>query len=68
MADDDPLFLPTEAAKKLRSNPRTLERWRTAGVGPSFVKIGHRVAYRGSDLSSYLDRQTRTHTAAKAPR
>ena len=40
----DPLYVTNEAAALLRSNPRTLERWRTTGEGPTFVKLGRRVA------------------------
>jgi predicted DNA-binding transcriptional regulator AlpA len=43
-------------------SPRTLERWRTTGAGPRFIKLGHRVAYRQSDVERWLDERTRTHT------
>ena len=46
----DPLYRAAEAAALLKSNARTLERWRSTGTGPSFVKVGRRVAYRRSDL------------------
>lgn len=54
-----------EAAAILRSNARTLARWRSNGVGPRFIRIGRRVAYRDSDLNDFLDRQTRTSSAQK---
>ena len=58
----DPLYLANEAASLLKSNPRTLERWRTTGDGPKFIKLGRRVAYRLSDLQAFIDKQTRQHT------
>ena len=62
----DPLYLAEETASLLKSNPRTLERWRSIGTGPPFVKIGRRVAYRLSDLQAWLAQQTRRHTSERA--
>ncbi len=31
-------------------SPRTLERWRWAGEGPLFIKLGGRVVYRLKDI------------------
>ncbi|MFK0573918.1 helix-turn-helix transcriptional regulator [Endozoicomonas sp.] len=33
--------------------PRTLERWRSTGCGPRFLRLGGRVAYRLEDVESY---------------
>jgi predicted site-specific integrase-resolvase len=63
MSDNDPLFTPREAADALRSNPRTLERWRTTGDGPAFVKVGRRVCYQESAIKKFIRQQTRRHTA-----
>ena len=41
----------------------TMAHWRCEGRGPSFFKFGNRVAYSGSDLNAWLDRQ-RVETAA----
>jgi Helix-turn-helix domain len=57
------LRTPAEAAVKLLANPRTLERWRTQGTGPAFVKIGRKVAYTDQDLDAFIKRQRRQHTA-----
>jgi hypothetical protein len=43
-------------------SPRTLERWRKDGAGPAYIKVGHLVRYRESDVERWLDEQTRTHT------
>lgn len=61
--EPDLIYLAGEAAAAIRSNPRTMERWRQTGCGPAFVRLGlRRIGYRGRDLLSWLDRQTRQHT------
>jgi excisionase family DNA binding protein len=62
----DALMTPTEAAARLRANARTLERWRTNGTGPAFVKVGRGVRYRAEDLDAFVERQTRTRTSGEA--
>lgn len=42
-----------ELAARLKISPRTLERWRWAGEGPAFLKIGGRVIYRLEDVEAY---------------
>lgn len=61
-----PLYTPEEAAEYLKGNQRTLERWRSAGGGPRFVKMGRAVRYRLADLDAWLEQQTREHTGAPA--
>jgi hypothetical protein len=34
-------------------SPRTLEKWRTRGLGPAYVKIGGRVRYLLEDVLAY---------------
>ena len=48
-------LLQDEAAHYLRSKPRTLEKWRLEGVGPAYVKVGHRVVYRRADLERWME-------------
>ena len=62
----DPLYRTPEAAELLKSNHRTLERWRTTGDGPMFIKLGRRVAYRLSDLQAFVAKQSRKHTGERA--
>ena len=31
----------------------TLERWRSEGIGPQFLKLGGRVMYREQDIEAY---------------
>ena len=42
-----------ELAKRWGISPRTLERWRSIGFGPAFLKIGSRVAYRLVDIEAF---------------
>ena len=60
------LYTPDDAARFLSLSPRTLERWRTTGGGPRFVKMGRRVAYTIEDLRTWTAAQTRTHTGSAA--
>jgi hypothetical protein len=60
-----PLSLLTvrEAATLLKVAPHTLNKWRVSGSGPRFIRVGHCVRYRVSDLESYLDDQTKRSTS-----
>ena len=51
-----------ELAVRWRISPRTLERWRWAGEGPRFIKIGGRVVYRIADIEAFEQQQLRTRT------
>lgn len=42
-----------ELAKRWKISPRTLERWRWAGQGPAFVKLGGRVVYQVDAIEAY---------------
>ena len=37
----------------------TLERWRSEGIGPQFLKLGGRVMYREQDIEAYEARKAR---------
>lgn len=54
MADTDPPMTAAEAAAYLRVRPLTLARWRKAGTGPNYAKVGKRYLYRLSDLEAYV--------------
>jgi len=43
-------------------SPRTLERWRWAGEGPLFIKLGGRVVYRLEDVEAFETEQIRQST------
>ena len=42
-----------ELADRWKISPRTLERWRWAGQGPAFVKLGGRVVYQLDAVEVY---------------
>ncbi len=39
--------------------PATAQRWRWAGGGPRFIKVGRLVKYRPEDVEAWLQRHTR---------
>ena len=40
----------------------TLERWRSAGIGPKFLKLCGRVPYRQADIEAYEESCLATST------
>lgn len=54
-----------EAAQYLRLSPRTLEKQRVIGGGPTFRKFGRRVMYAVADLDSWAD--ARSYEATSDP-
>ena len=62
MFDNDRLYLAGDSALLVLGRPSTLAHWRCEGRGPVYIKIGSRVAYRGSDLNQWLEAQTVTPT------
>lgn len=54
---DDVLATPDEAAKLIKINASTLQKWRSTGENAiPFVKIGRSVRYRVTDLRDYVER------------
>lgn len=67
---ETPILTTTEAAPKVGQSPRTLEDWRTKGIGPKFVKLGRKVFYRPEDLDAWIEERAFTSTSeypAKGP-
>jgi excisionase family DNA binding protein len=51
-------FLTSDETSRLMKVPtRTLERWRYAGSGPRFLRIGRHVRYRRADIDLWLETQ-----------
>ena len=44
-----------EAAERVRLSSATLAKWRIKGIGPTYLKLGHRVFYRPGDLEDWLE-------------
>jgi predicted DNA-binding transcriptional regulator AlpA len=60
---NQPLVNEHQAAELLGLKVSTLRRWRWAGTGPSFVKIGAAVRYDPNTLRCYIDDQRRSSTS-----
>ena len=50
-----PLLATADAAPLAGVAPKTLENWRTLGLGPRFIKAGRRVLYDPVDLLAWRD-------------
>ncbi|MEL7469610.1 MAG: helix-turn-helix domain-containing protein [Pseudomonadota bacterium] len=48
-------------------SPRTLEQWRWRGVGPRYLKLGGRVAYRLEDIETWENAHVHASTAGPLP-
>ncbi|NGZ05128.1 MAG: helix-turn-helix domain-containing protein [Magnetococcales bacterium] len=48
-----------ELSRRWGISHRTLERWRSLGEGPPYLKIGGRVVYRQDDIERYEAKQRR---------
>ena len=57
------LLTESEAASQLSLAVTTLRRWRWAGRGPRFIKVGWAVRYDVSDIEKYLDDGRRRSTS-----
>lgn len=49
------LYDRSDLARLLGVSIKTLEKWAWEGKGPEFVKVGHLVRYRPSDVAAYLE-------------
>lgn len=54
-----PLMLERTLASRWGKSIRTLQRWRMAGQGPAYLRIGNSVRYRLSDVLDYEARMQR---------
>ncbi len=53
----------TDLAHRWALSTSTLARWRHLGLGPVFLKIHGRVAYRVSDIEAYEAKSLRSSTS-----
>lgn len=63
---NDKLLNDREAAALLGVTPSTLNFWRVQRRGPAFVKLGHAVRYRRSDLDTYITANRRETSDSRA--
>jgi len=65
--DADEFLTDPQLCELLHVNDRTLLRWRNAGGGPPFVRVGpRRLLYRRRDVEAWLAARTFAHRAAEA--
>lgn len=53
-------------ADQLGVRPSCLARWRVAGEGPRFAKLGKRVVYRQKDIDVWIESKVRSSTSEAA--
>ncbi len=58
MYENDRLYFTDDPALKALACYSTLAHWRSEGRGPAFIKVGAKVAYRGSALNRWLEART----------
>ncbi len=56
------LLNESQTAELLGISPATLRRWRWAGQGPAFRKLGGAVRYAMDDIEAYVTGSLRTST------
>lgn len=50
-----------DLAKWLGISRKTLQKWRSLGMGPPYVKFGTKVVYRVEDIEAYIQRCLHRH-------
>ena len=58
MFDDSKLYMANDPALRAIAPYSTMAHWRSEGRGPSYIKIGPRVAYSGRALNEWLASRT----------
>jgi predicted DNA-binding transcriptional regulator AlpA len=63
----DPIYLTErEFSERFKIPARTVQRWRSTGDGPPFVRFGpRRIAYRTSDVECWAASRTFASRAAE---
>ncbi len=56
-----------ELATQWKMSHRTLERWRSEGHGPAYLKLGGRVLYRVEDVETFERAQLRLRSDSVTP-
>jgi hypothetical protein len=63
-AGDGTLLTPAEAASLLSVTEKVLERWRSTGDGPTYVRLTRKtIRYRTSDINAFISGNVRANTA-----
>ena len=64
MFDPGKLYFATDPALRTIAPASTMAHWRCEGRGPTYVKVGLKVAYRGDHLNDWIEAQTVRPAAA----
>ena len=64
---EEPLENEYKAAERLDLSVKTLRRWRWAGRGPPFYKIGSAVRYSPPELRAFIKASRRRSTSDPGP-
>lgn len=56
----------TELAQRWQLSESTLERWRSEGIGPVFLKLRGQVRYRYTDILAYDNQALHASTRYRA--
>ena len=62
---DDKLITQRDLAERWLLSEATLERWRTEGIGPMFLKLHGQVRYRLRDIHNFEKNALRSSTASR---
>lgn len=63
MNETQALLKPEFIAEYLGTSPANLAQWRYKGIGPKFVKLGHRaIRYRMEDVNAWIEANTLTQS------
>lgn len=58
------LWSEFEAAAVIGVSAQSLSRWRKAGIGPPYLRLGRKVRYRPGDVTVWIDSQVQHPIAA----
>ena len=61
---EDRIFTQKDLAERWQTSEATLERWRSVGCGPTYLKIQGPVRYRAVDVLAFEEQNLRVSTAA----
>lgn len=64
----DDLLDTQTLARKLGVRTNTLEKWRVRGDGPSYLRLGRRIAYDIRDVEAWLNTRRAASTSTNQPR
>jgi predicted DNA-binding transcriptional regulator AlpA len=58
------LYTPSELSEYLKFTVATLAQMRYTGTGPTFIKLGHQIRYRESDILAWMAARAKSRTAS----